>query len=88
MKFRWYSKYFLSFFSASGYYAYFESSAWVNCLLWIFLVIPLTVFTYWIYEPKFLLDIRIALWEKMCGMYSARARNRNMSKNVSHRSSV
>lgn len=30
---------------------YFDKTAWVDALLWIFVVIPITLFTYWVYEP-------------------------------------
>ena len=45
-----------------GYYWYFDKNWWVDMLLWIFLVIPIAVFVYWIYETSWLRKYRLRLW--------------------------
>ena len=46
-----------------SWYWYFEKTAWVDALLWIFLVVPITVFTYWLYEPMWIERYRIQFYE-------------------------
>lgn len=36
-----------------------EPHWWVDVLLWVFVVIPIVLFTYYIYEPKFSRDFRL-----------------------------
>jgi hypothetical protein len=46
----------------NGYYYYFDKKAWVTALLWIFLVVPITIFTYWLWEPRRLQKYRLQFW--------------------------
>jgi hypothetical protein len=53
-----------------GYYWYFDKNPWVDALLWIFIVIPITIFTYWLYEPVLLQKYRLQFWayvREKCG---------------------
>ena len=53
-----------------GYYWYFDKNPWVDALLWIFIVIPITIFTYWLYEPVLLQKYRLQFWsyvKERCG---------------------
>jgi hypothetical protein len=41
----------------------FQKNALTDSLLWVFLVIPLTIFTYWVYEPNILRRYRAKCWK-------------------------
>ena len=62
---------------------YFTKTAWVDALLWIFLVVPITVFTYWLYEPVRLQWYRIRFYrfveQKLFG-----AKHSEIEINVEH----
>jgi hypothetical protein len=45
-----------------GYYFYFDKKAWITALLWLFLVVPITIFTYWLWEPRRLRGYRLRFW--------------------------
>ena len=49
------------------YIAHVEASAWVDALLWIFLVIPLTIFCWILYEPVWSMKLRRRVWQRMFG---------------------
>ena len=45
-----------------GYRYYFAKKAWIDALLWIFLVIPIAGFVYWVWEPGRLRKYRWQAW--------------------------
>jgi hypothetical protein len=45
-----------------GYYFYFDKKAWITALLWLFFVVPITIFTYWLWEPRRLRGYRLQFW--------------------------
>ena len=45
-----------------GYYYYADKEVWIDVLLWIFLVVPIALFTYWIWEPSRLRGYRLQFW--------------------------
>ena len=45
-----------------GYYFYFDKKAWITALLWLFFVVPITIFTYWLWEPRRLRGYRLRFW--------------------------
>ena len=47
--------------------AFIEAHWWVNALLWIFLVVPLTIFCWIIYEPQWSMQLRRKAWKRMFG---------------------
>jgi hypothetical protein len=54
-----------------GYSYSFDKEPWVDALIWIFMVVPMTIFTYWLWEPRRLRGYRLQFWafltRKMCG---------------------
>jgi hypothetical protein len=46
----------------NGYVWRFDKTVWLDVLLWIFLVVPITIGTYWLYEPMRLQKYRLQLW--------------------------
>ena len=66
----------------SWYYSwtwYFEKTAWVDALLWVFLVVPITVFTYWLYEPicleRYRFQFYTFLLQKCCRSQDSEAKD-------------
>jgi hypothetical protein len=53
----------------------FDKQVWIDVLLWIFLVVPITIFTYWLYEPmrlqKYRLQFCAFLMQKLFGARDA-----------------
>jgi hypothetical protein len=47
----------------SGYIFSFDKTVALDVLLWIFLVVPITIFTYWLYEPMRLQKYRLQFWD-------------------------
>ena len=45
-----------------GYYYYADKEVWIDVLLWIFLVVPIALATYWIWEPSRLRGYRLQFW--------------------------
>ena len=55
----------------------FDNPWWVQFLLWIFVAIPVTIFTYWIYEPRCSRDLRADWSQKFLRWwYPDRARSK------------
>jgi hypothetical protein len=59
----------------NGYVWTFDKQVWIDVLLWIFLVVPITIFTYWLYEPmrlqKYRLQFCAFLMQKLFGARDA-----------------
>ena len=45
-----------------GYNYYHDREVWIDALLWIFLVVPMALFTYWVWEPGRLRRYRLQFW--------------------------
>jgi hypothetical protein len=54
-----------------GYSYAFSRETWIDVLLWILMVIPMGIFTYWYWEPNLLRGYRLRFWtflmQKMFG---------------------
>ena len=48
-----------------GYSVHFDNPMWVQLLIWIFLVVPVAVFVYYVYEPRWSRTLRKNLAEKL-----------------------
>ena len=42
----------------------FQVQAWITALCWIFLIVPLALFVWFIYEPEFSMRWRRQLWQR------------------------
>ena len=48
-----------------GYRVNFGAETWVQVLVWLFLIVPITVFTYYIYESRTSRKFRAMAWGKL-----------------------
>ena len=59
----------------------FQKNALTDSLLWVFLVIPLTIFTYWVYEPNVLRRYRAKCWKFIVQkLFASKDRSRSDSR--------
>ena len=53
-----------------GYVAWFPTSVGLKVVCWIFIIIPITVFTIYVYEPDWSRDFRSRVWARWRGRRS------------------
>ena len=47
-----------------GWGSFFADTAVAQALIWIFLIVPITIFVYWIYEPRWSRVNRVIYWNR------------------------
>ena len=59
---------------AIGYCAWFPTDAWAKVLIWLFVIVPITVFTWYVYEPASIRRRREMYWNKLVKSSSVAAK--------------